>query len=63
MRLCAPGRCFARCRRLATALYSTSLTSVDLPEPDTPVTVQNTPSGTLTLMSCRLCCDAPWTSM
>ena len=59
MRLCAPGRCLARCSRLATALYSTSLTSVDLPEPDTPVTALNTPSGTLTSMFCRLCCAAP----
>ena len=58
-----PGRWRARCRRLATALNSTSLTSVDLPDPDTPVTAQNTPSGTFTSMSRRLCCAAPSTSM
>ena len=63
MRLCAPGRCFARCSRFATALKSTSFTSVDLPEPDTPVTEQNTPSGTFTSMFLRLCCDAPSISM
>ena len=63
MRRCAPGRCFARWSRFATALNSTSLTSVDLPDPDTPVTEQNTPSGTFTSMSLRLCCDAPLISM
>ena len=60
---CAPGRLRARCRRLATALNSTSLTSVDLPEPETPVTHVSTPSGTCTSMSRRLCCVAPRISM
>ena len=41
----APGRSFAWCRRLATAWYRVSLTRVDLPEPETPVTQQKTPSG------------------
>src|ERR1700704_75128 len=59
IRRCAPGRCFARCSRLATALWRISLTRVDLPEPETPVTQQNTPSGTFTSMSARLCCVAP----
>src|ERR1700736_6894389 len=59
MRRWAPARCRVRCRRLATALYSTSLTSVDLPEPDTPVTQVRTPRGTLTSMFCRLCSEAP----
>ena len=45
MRRCAPGRCLARCSRLAAALNRISLTSVDLPEPETPVTQQNVPSG------------------
>ena len=36
----APGRSFAWCRRLATAWCRVSLTSVDLPEPETPVTQQ-----------------------
>ena len=44
MRPAAPGRCLARCSRLATALKSTSLTSVDFPEPDTPVTAHRTPA-------------------
>ena len=57
--MCAPGRWRARCRRLATALSRTSLTSVDLPEPDTPVTQVSTPSGTFTSMSRRLCWRAP----
>ena len=38
IRRCVPGRILARCRRLATARKRISLTSVDLPEPDTPVT-------------------------
>ena len=38
-----------------------SLTSVDLPEPDTPVTAVNTPSGKVTSTSRRLCSRAPWT--
>ena len=46
--VCRPGRVRARCRRLPTALKSTSLTSVDLPEPLTPVTAVSTPSGILT---------------
>src|SRR4051812_47332359 len=48
MRRCAPGRSFARCRRLATALKRISFTRVDLPDPDTPVTQQKTPSGIFT---------------
>ena len=39
------GRSFAWCRRLATAWCRVSLTRVDLPEPETPVTQQKTPSG------------------
>ena len=35
--------------------------SVDLPEPETPVTQVKAPSGKLTSMSCRLCCVAPRT--
>jgi excinuclease ABC subunit A len=54
----APGRCRARCSRFATDLNNTSLTSVDLPEPDTPVTHVSTPSGTRTSMFFRLCCLA-----
>jgi hypothetical protein len=36
-----------------------SLTSVDLPEPDTPVTQVNTPSGISTSTFFRLCSRAP----
>ena len=38
-----------------------SLTSVDLPEPETPVTATKQPSGKLTSMSLRLFSRAPWT--
>ena len=38
-----------------------SLTSVDLPEPETPVTAVSTPSGKETSMSCRLFSRAPCT--
>ena len=54
-----PGRTRARCRRLPTALNSTSLTSVDLPEPLTPVTAVITPSGTFTSIAFRLLAAAP----
>src|SRR5918992_5070294 len=61
-RLCVPGRMRARLSLLATALYRISLTSVDLPDPDTPVTAVKTPSGTFALTLLRLCCVAPWIS-
>lgn len=38
-----------------------SLTSVDLPEPETPVIAVNVPSGKPTVTSLRLCSRAPWT--
>src|SRR5215213_9680103 len=38
-----------------------SLTSVDLPEPLTPVTATKSPSGKETSTLCRLCCLAPTT--
>ncbi len=37
------------------------MTSVDLPEPETPVTAVNTPSGKRTRRRCRLCSRAPFT--
>ena len=37
------------------------MTSVDLPEPETPVTATNSPSGNVTSMSRRLCSRAPRT--
>src|SRR4030095_1523694 len=38
-----------------------SLTSVDFPDPDTPVTATKQPSGNETSMSLRLCSRAPRT--
>ena len=58
----APGRSFAWCSRLATAWCRVSLTRVDLPEPETPVTQQKTPSGIATSIPLRLCSRAPRTS-
>jgi hypothetical protein len=37
-----------------------SFTSVDFPEPDTPVTQVNVPSGMRTGIALRLCSRAPW---
>ena len=48
---------------LAIVLYKTSFTSVDFPEPDTPVTQLNTPSGNLTLIFFKLFSVAPCTSI
>ena len=39
-----------------------SRTSVDLPEPDTPVMATKLPSGIATSRSLRLCSRAPWTT-
>ena len=39
-----------------------SRTSVDFPEPDTPVMATKLPSGISTVRSLRLCCRAPCTS-
>ncbi len=60
---CAPG--FGRLALIlrASALKSTSLTSVLLPLPLTPVTQTSSPSGKVTSMSFRLCCAAPRTTM
>src|SRR5215471_6674698 len=55
---CAPGLTRARLSRFASALKTISFTSVDLPEPDTPVTQMNFPTGNSTSMSFRLCCAA-----
>src|SRR6267143_976788 len=40
-----------------------SLTSVDLPDPDTPVTQVNVPSGIFTAMPLRLCSRGLWIVM
>lgn len=49
-----PGFSFAPLISLAILLYKTSFTKVDLPEPETPVTQVNTPSGILTFISFKL---------
>ena len=54
-----PGRSFAWLSLPASVLYSTSLTSEDLPLPDTPVTHVMTPSGICTSTCLRLCSLAP----
>src|SRR2546422_7551387 len=41
------------------ALYKTSYTSVDLPEPETPVIAVIVSSGIMMSRSCRLCTRAP----
>ncbi len=58
---CSPGFTRTRCSRFASALKTVSFTSVDLPEPETPVTVMNLPTGNSTSMSFRLCWVAPRT--
>ena len=50
-----------RLRRLAMPLYRISLTSVDLPEPETPVTQVKADTGKATSMPRRLCMRAPRT--
>ena len=49
----------ARWMACAAAVYSVSLTSVDLPEPDTPVTQVSRPTGKSTLTFLRLLPLAP----
>src|SRR6266480_991637 len=57
----APGFTRARLSRFASALKTISFTRVDLPEPETPVTQMNLPTGNSTSISLRLCCAAPRT--
>ena len=52
----------ARCSRRASVLYRISLTSELLPEPLTPVTAMNAPSGKATSMFLRLFWRAPLTT-
>src|SRR6185437_873492 len=54
MRSCAAGASEAPFNLRATALYSVSIKSVDLPPPDTPVTQVNRPSGISASMPLRL---------
>ena len=58
-----PGFSFEPFNSFAIVLYKTSFTSVDFPEPDTPVTQLNTPSGNLTLIFFKLFSVAPCTSI
>jgi hypothetical protein len=51
----------ARFSWVATARNSVSLTSVDLPEPDTPVTHVNSPSGNSAVTFFKLLAVAPMT--
>ena len=56
---CAPGTVRAPLSSPASFLYRISLISDDLPEPDTPVTQTNLPSGMSTVTFFRLFCFAP----
>src|SRR2546428_833552 len=56
-----PGGSGSRAIRAFSARYSTSRTSVDFPEPDTPVTQTRRPSGKSTVRSRRLWRRAPLT--
>src|SRR6266511_3424795 len=58
---CSPGFTRMRCSRLASALKTISFTSVDFPEPETPVTQMNLPTGNSTSIPFRLCIEAPRT--
>lgn len=60
-RVCRPGTFRAPLSSRARCVYRMSFTSVDLPEPETPVTAVSTPSGKDTSMSWRLFSRAPCT--
>lgn len=53
-----PGFSFDPFNSLAIYLYKTSFTKVLFPEPETPVTQVNSPSGNLTFIPFRLFCVA-----
>ena len=57
--LCLPALIFARFSLCASVLYKISLINVDLPDPDTPVTAINCPSGMSTLTFFKLFSCAP----
>ena len=62
-RVCRPGTILAPLQLAWPArVYRMSLTSVDLPDPDTPVTAMKQPSGNDTSTSRRLCSRAPLTA-
>ena len=58
-----PGFSDAPFSSFAIVLYKTSFTSVDFPEPDTPVTHVNTPNGNFTLIFFKLFSVAFFTSI
>ena len=60
--MCFPGTTRVPCSSFASAAYRMSLTSVDLPDPDTPVTAMKQPSGNATSTPRRLCSAAPLTT-
>ena len=60
-RVCRPGTWRALLSLLASTVARMSLTSVDLPDPETPVIETRQPSGNATSTSCRLCSRAPTT--
>ena len=62
MASCSPGRSRLRYSDCASRLYRISATSVDLPDPLTPVMQTNSPSGIRTSMFFRLFSRAPFTS-
>src|ERR687890_715461 len=62
IRVCRPGTIRAPLIWLASTVYRMSLTRVDLPEPLTPVTAMNWPSGKPTVRLRRLCSRAPCTT-
>jgi len=57
-----PGTKRAPLSLFARVVYKISLTKVDLPDPETPVTDTKTPSGTSTSISLRLFSFAPLTT-
>ena len=59
MRSCGAGGSLAPFRLRAAALYSVSMTSVDLPPPETPVTQVKSPSGIVAVTFFRLLPRAP----
>ncbi len=61
-RTCLPGTVRAPCSSRASDWYRMSLTRVDLPDPDTPVTAIRQPSGNATSTFFRLCSVAPLTT-
>src|SRR2546422_11353186 len=52
---CSPGEAKSVLNARATARYSVSWTSVDLPEPETPLTTVSVPNGTRNVTFFRLC--------